>query len=576
MQFTSGHVAIDVVLPGQRGLPHGQPSRKRVTGATGCIPFAAVGAHDDACSEGNDIWTVANDSSLPFRRATASQSLSMAHLASTTKQLAFGKTPVNNTPTETPAAGLAGPEDAVVNTGKEIKLWDRSVIPLNATSATHDDFQPLPLPEAPPPATRTGYTPNPHKLDTRTTTADAYQAWPIEYKIVEPPKSGYQPSPHKFEATSVTHDHFKPLPLEPVVPATAPRTAGYTPNPHKLESRTTTADAYQAYTIERPPPTPSSAGYQPSPYKFEATSVTHDHFKALPLPATQPPATKTGYTPNPHKLDGRTTTADAYQAWHIEKPPAAPAPPPYQQSPHKFEGVSVTHDAYQAWPLETATVPYTQQSPRATGYTPNPHKLEGRTTTADAFQAYQIERPPPTPTAPAYMPSPHRFDGTTQTHDDFQAPPPTAPPPPPPTGPGYTPNPHKLESRTTTSDAYKAIPLPRGVQALGVEIEGGKFHALIPAGTYPPATGSAVVTTTHDNQTAVVIKVLAIYGGEPFELGAFELGGISPTLTGVPQVLVTFELDSERVLVVTAVDHSRGTQAGLTIKNVTVPPAEIS
>ena len=57
----------------------------------------------------------------------------------------------------------------------------------------------------------------------------------------------------------------------------------------------------------------------------------------------------------------------------------------------------------------------------------------------------------------------------------------------------------------------------------------------------PPAwdRGSAVFTTTHHDQDAVVIKVLAFYGGEPFEMGAFELGGIAPQPTGVPQV--TFE-----------------------------------
>ena len=66
---------------------------------------------------------------------------------------------------------------------------------------------------------------------------------------------------------------------------------------------------------------------------------------------------------------------------------------------------------------------------------------------------------------------------------------------------------------------------------------------------------------------------LVSYATLAFALGAFELGGITPTLAGVPQVLVTFDLDDERVLVVTAVDHSRGTQKVMTITNTSVTPA---
>ena len=105
---------------------------------------------------------------------------------------------------------------------------------------------------------------------------------------------------------------------------------------------------------------------------------------------------------------------------------------------------------------------------------------------------------------------------------------------------------------------------------MGVELQGGGFHPLIPAGARPPTHGSAVVTTTHDQQTEVVIKALAQVGrGEPAHvLGSFALGGIAPTLTGVPQVQVTFELDEQRVLVVSAVDHASSNRGGLTIRDV--------
>jgi hypothetical protein len=190
-------------------------------------------------------------------------------------------------------------------------------------------------------------------------------------------------------------------------------------------------------------------------------------------------------------------------------------------------GTSVTHDAFRAPPPQPP-----QPSSRAV-YTPNPHRLDSRTTTADAYQAWPIDQPsPPQPVQPIV--SPHRFEATSVTHDAFRAPPPQ--PRQTPSRAVYTPNPHRLDSRTTTADAYQAIAVPRGVQALGVETQGGGFHTLIAAGSVPPARGSAVFTTTHDGQTAVVIKALAVYAGEPFELGAFELGGIAPQPTGVPQV----------------------------------------
>jgi len=154
------------------------------------------------------------------------------------------------------------------------------------------------------------------------------------------------------------------------------------------------------------------------------------------------------------------------------------------------------------------------------------------------------------------------------THDDYQQQP--LPPMPPPDRPSYTPNPHKLESRTTTAEAYQKIPLPRGVQALGVRTQHGGVHELISAGTLPPARGSAVFTTTRDQQTEVVITAVAVYGGEPFELGAFELGGIPPSLTGIPQVIVTFELDSSRVLRVSAVNAASGLSESLTIRHQAV------
>ena len=220
---------------------------------------------------------------------------------------------------------------------------------------------------------------------------------------------------------------------------------------------------------------------------------------------------------------------------------------------------SVTHDDYKA---HSPAPPTPASRP---GYVPNPHKLEGRTTTQDAYQAWAIEQhPAPPPTPP--VTSPHRFEGMSVTREDYRPHPPA--PPTPASRPGYVPNPHKLEGRTTTQDAYQAISLPVGVQALGVQTQGGGFYPLIPQGSLPPARGAATFTTTRDYQTEVDIKVTAMVDGVAKALGQFALGGIAPTLTGIPQVLVTFELSEQRMLTVSAVDTGSGGEMVLTVRNV--------
>ena len=242
-----------------------------------------------------------------------------------------------------------------------------------------------------------------------------------------------------------------------------------------------------------------------------------------------------------------------------------PSPPPrVPQSPHRFEGVSRTHEDYQAHAL-----PHASPAPPSGGsvYVPNPNRFEGRTTNQDSYPAWPIDPPPAGPTVSSgYVPSPHRFEGRSQTHEDFPAY--ELPPAPPPTsGPAFTPNPHRFEGRTTTADSFQRIELPAGVAALGVETEGGKFHELISAGTLPPAQGSAVFTTTRNQQTEVVVKALCKAGSDQVHcLGSFELGGISPNLMGIPQVLVTFDLDAARILYVSAVDHQSHHRRSLTIR----------
>ena len=121
---------------------------------------------------------------------------------------------------------------------------------------------------------------------------------------------------------------------------------------------------------------------------------------------------------------------------------------------------------------------------------------------------------------------------------------------------GYFPSPHKLQGESEAHAAYKAIPIPSKVQpALGVATVGGGFQCLIAQGTAPPTQRAAVFTTVEDGQTEVAIKVLALDRGKTDLLSSFELAGLTPLRAGMAQIVVTFHLDEDLVLRVTAHDR---------------------
>jgi molecular chaperone DnaK len=91
--------------------------------------------------------------------------------------------------------------------------------------------------------------------------------------------------------------------------------------------------------------------------------------------------------------------------------------------------------------------------------------------------------------------------------------------------------------------------------SLGVETLGGVMTVLIPANTTIPTRKTEVFTTATDNQTSVEIHVLQ--GERPLakdnrSLGRFHLDGIPPAPRGVPQIEVTFDIDANGILTVTA------------------------
>ena len=105
---------------------------------------------------------------------------------------------------------------------------------------------------------------------------------------------------------------------------------------------------------------------------------------------------------------------------------------------------------------------------------------------------------------------------------------------------------------------------------LGIETLGGVMTPLVPRNTTIPVSKSQVFSTAENNQTSVDIQVLQ--GERPMakdnkSLGMFRLDGIAPAMRGIPQIEVTFDIDANGIVNVSAKDKATNKEQKITITN---------
>ncbi|MBQ3847497.1 MAG: molecular chaperone DnaK [Clostridia bacterium] len=125
-----------------------------------------------------------------------------------------------------------------------------------------------------------------------------------------------------------------------------------------------------------------------------------------------------------------------------------------------------------------------------------------------------------------------------------------------------------IQAGVLTGDVKNMVLLDVTPLSLGIETMGGVFTKLIERNTTIPTRKSQIFSTAADNQTSVDVRVLqgerelAAYNKE---LGNFQLSGILPAPRGVPQIEVTFDIDANGIVNVSAKDKGTGKEQKITI-----------
>lgn len=115
--------------------------------------------------------------------------------------------------------------------------------------------------------------------------------------------------------------------------------------------------------------------------------------------------------------------------------------------------------------------------------------------------------------------------------------------------------------------------------SLGIETKGGVMTKLIDRNTAIPARRSEIFSTAEDNQSSVAIQVYQgerEFAADNKPLGTFELSGIAPAPQGMPQIEVTFDIDANGIVHVSAKDKGTGKEQSMTITGgSSIPKDEI-